>query len=86
MAPRQASPFGNPPSPLFRTCRIHQPCSPLFLPVHLSAPTYLQVLKSTSVSLWVRNMELSCFGVLLGAGCVWFKDGEAVSKNGFFYG
>eukprot|EP00903_Cladosiphon_okamuranus_P005591 g5563.t1 len=45
-----------------------------------------KVLKGTSVSLWVRNMQLSGFGVLLGVGCVWFKDGEAVSEHGFFYG
>ncbi|CAB1102017.1 unnamed protein product [Ectocarpus sp. CCAP 1310/34] len=45
-----------------------------------------KVLKGTSVSLWVRNMQLSGFGILLGAGCVWFKDGQAVSENGFFYG
>lgn len=63
---------------------------------HLTPPLYknlvcsflylLQVLKGTSVSLWVRNMQLSGFGILLGAGCVWFKDGQAVSENGFFYG
>ncbi|CAN0344263.1 unnamed protein product, partial [Scytosiphon promiscuus] len=45
-----------------------------------------KVLKGTSVSLWVRNMQLSGFGVLLGAGCVWVKDGDAVLENGFFYG
>lgn len=50
------------------------------------ASPYFQVLKGTSVSLWVRNMQLSGFGVLLGAGCVWIKDGEAVSQHGFFYG
>lgn len=45
-----------------------------------------QMLKGTAVSLWVRNMQLSFFGVLLGAVIVWSKDGEAVSENGFFYG
>ncbi|CAN0154192.1 unnamed protein product, partial [Hapterophycus canaliculatus] len=45
-----------------------------------------KVLKGTSVSLWVRNMQLSGFGVLLGAGCVCVKDGNAVWENGFFYG
>ncbi|CAM9175075.1 unnamed protein product, partial [Hapterophycus canaliculatus] len=45
-----------------------------------------QVLKGTSVSLWVRNIQLSSYGVLLGAWCVWVKDWEAVSQNGFFHG
>lgn len=50
------------------------------------ARAFVQVLKGSSVSLWVRNLQLSAFGVLLGAGCVWFKDGEAVRQQGFFYG
>ncbi|CAM9776003.1 unnamed protein product [Scytosiphon promiscuus] len=45
-----------------------------------------KVLKGTSVSLWVRNMQLSGFGVLLGFLCVCVKDGDAVLENGFFYG
>lgn len=45
-----------------------------------------KVLKGSSTSLWVRNMQLSTFGILLGAACVWTKDGDAVARNGFFYG
>ncbi|CAM9934372.1 unnamed protein product, partial [Scytosiphon promiscuus] len=45
-----------------------------------------KVLKGTSVSLWMRNIQLSTYGVMLGAWCVWVKDREAVSQNGFFYG
>lgn len=70
-------------------CSIHDDDDPLSLPPSFPPRThgaYLQVLKGTSVSLWVRNMQLSGFGMLLGVGCVWVKDGEAVRENGFFYG
>lgn len=52
-------------------------------------PTHLllsQVLKGTAISLWVRNMQLSGFGIMLGLVCVWSKDGVSVANNGFFYG
>lgn len=45
-----------------------------------------QVLKGTNVSLWVRNMQLSTIGIMIGATFVWLKDGDEVAENGFFYG
>lgn len=44
------------------------------------------MLKGTPVSLWVRNMQLSGFGVLVGAFLVWRVDGKKVAEYGFFYG
>lgn len=44
-----------------------------------------KILKGAAkVSLWVRNIQLGFFGFVLGIGAVYFKDGEAVAKDGFF--
>jgi len=44
-----------------------------------------KILKGAAkVSLWIRNIQLGFFGFVLGIGAVYFKDGEAVAKDGFF--
>jgi len=51
------------------------------------AGCYLErVLQGCGTSLWVRNLQLSTWGILLGGISVAAKDGRRVAENGFFYG
>eukprot|EP00613_Pedinella_sp_CCMP2098_P074958 CAMPEP_0171912806 /NCGR_PEP_ID=MMETSP0993-20121228/11370_1 /TAXON_ID=483369 /ORGANISM="non described non described, Strain CCMP2098" /LENGTH=588 /DNA_ID=CAMNT_0012546717 /DNA_START=43 /DNA_END=1809 /DNA_ORIENTATION=+ len=51
------------------------------------AGCYLErVLKGSSTSLWVRNLQLGAWGSLLGVASVALKDGRSVVQQGFFYG
>ena len=43
-----------------------------------------KVLKSSEVSLWVRNVELALIGIVAGLGGVWYSDAKAVGTQGFF--
>ncbi|KAH0478304.1 MAG: uncharacterized protein KVP18_002273 [Porospora cf. gigantea A] len=45
-----------------------------------------KILKNTKSSIWLRNIQLSIFGVVLGlVGVIW-NDGPAVADQGFFQG
>ncbi|XP_035676721.1 UDP-galactose translocator-like isoform X2 [Branchiostoma floridae] len=44
-----------------------------------------KVLKGSVASVWVRNIQLAFFSILLGLISMWTKDGAAVSEKGFFY-
>ena len=43
-----------------------------------------KILKGTKQSVWLRNIQLSVFGVVLGLGTVIVKDFSAVLDKGFF--
>lgn len=45
-----------------------------------------KILKGSSASVWVRNVQLGLFGTGLGLMGMWWNDGAAISQNGFFYG
>lgn len=45
-----------------------------------------KVLKNTPVSIWLRNIQLALFGTLLSLVGVYWRDAEAVRKNGFLQG
>ncbi|XP_046846190.1 UDP-N-acetylglucosamine transporter-like isoform X2 [Xenia sp. Carnegie-2017] len=45
-----------------------------------------KVLKTSQLSLWMRNVQLAIFGSILGLAAVFSNDGSAVWKNGFFQG
>ncbi|KAI6184182.1 putative UDP-galactose translocator [Aphelenchoides bicaudatus] len=45
-----------------------------------------KILKGSSVSLWMRNLQLAFFSVIGGFFMVYTYDGAAVSKDGFFQG
>ncbi|RWS17090.1 UDP-N-acetylglucosamine transporter-like protein [Dinothrombium tinctorium] len=45
-----------------------------------------KLIKSTPQSLWIRNIQLSFFGFLLGAAAVLFQDFTLVRMHGFFQG
>lgn len=40
----------------------------------------------TNKSLWLRNIQLGCYGAMLGILVVFVNDKEAVERYGFFYG
>ncbi|CAM9686222.1 unnamed protein product [Chrysoparadoxa australica] len=53
----------------------------------LAGVWFEQQLKGCRTSLWVRNMQLAGYGVLIGLGGVWFGgDAPRVLQNGFFHG
>ncbi|EJD74349.1 UGT1 protein [Loa loa] len=45
-----------------------------------------KVLKSSSVSLWMRNLQLAFFSIFGGFFMVWFYDFKQVNEHGFFQG
>ncbi|CAL8369860.1 unnamed protein product [Lota lota] len=45
-----------------------------------------KILKGSSASVWVRNVQLGVFGTALGMLGMWWKDGEAVAEKGFLFG
>uniref|UniRef100_UPI00398F06C0 UDP-galactose translocator n=1 Tax=Pristiophorus japonicus TaxID=55135 RepID=UPI00398F06C0 len=44
-----------------------------------------RILKGSSTSVWLRNVQLGMFGTLLGLAAMWSKDGTAVAERGFFH-
>ncbi|XP_062891482.1 UDP-galactose translocator [Mobula hypostoma] len=44
-----------------------------------------RILKGTSASIWLRNIQLGLFGTLLGLGAMMSKDGPAIAQKGFFF-
>ncbi|XP_060679251.1 UDP-galactose translocator isoform X2 [Hemiscyllium ocellatum] len=44
-----------------------------------------KILKGTSASIWLRNVQLGIFGTLLGLAALWGKDGPAIAEKGFFF-
>ena len=45
-----------------------------------------KTLKGSSVSLWVRNVQLCSIGVVMGVVTMWISDGDEIRDKGFFYG
>eukprot|EP00118_Oscarella_pearsei_P005679 m.26126 g.26126 ORF g.26126 m.26126 type:complete len:379 (+) comp29136_c0_seq2:45-1181(+) len=45
-----------------------------------------KILKQTKGSVWLRNVQLGLFGIVIGLAGVVIKDGSKVAENGFFYG
>lgn len=45
-----------------------------------------KILKGSSASVWVRNVQLGIFGTALGLLGLWWNDGAAVARSGFFFG
>lgn len=45
-----------------------------------------KLLKTSTKSLWVRNVQLAGFGIPIGLVTVLLQDGSKVKENGFFYG
>ncbi|XP_077319391.1 UDP-galactose translocator isoform X1 [Lithobates pipiens] len=45
-----------------------------------------RILKGSSASVWLRNIQLGIFGTALGLLAMWQQDGAAVAERGFFFG
>ncbi|CAJ0570111.1 unnamed protein product, partial [Mesorhabditis spiculigera] len=45
-----------------------------------------KILKTTNVTLWMRNLQLAFFSIFGGFFMCWLYDSEAISTNGFFQG
>ncbi|XP_053551580.1 UDP-galactose translocator [Bombina bombina] len=45
-----------------------------------------RILKGSSASVWLRNVQLGIFGTALGLLAMWQQDGAAVAEHGFFFG
>merc|ERR1712062_56064 len=45
-----------------------------------------KILKGSDVSVWMRNVQLSMLSVPFGIVAVFFKHGNEISENGFFFG
>lgn len=45
-----------------------------------------KILKGSKVSVWMRNVQLGMYGIVIGLFGMWFKDGEKVQESGFFIG
>uniref|UniRef100_A0A8C6WMZ1 Solute carrier family 35 member 2 n=1 Tax=Neogobius melanostomus TaxID=47308 RepID=A0A8C6WMZ1_9GOBI len=45
-----------------------------------------KILKGSSASVWMRNVQLGLFGMALGLLGMWWNDGAAISEKGFFFG
>ncbi|XP_001372109.3 UDP-galactose translocator [Monodelphis domestica] len=45
-----------------------------------------KILKGSSGSVWLRNVQLGLFGTLLGLAGLWWAEGGAVASRGFFFG
>lgn len=45
-----------------------------------------KILKGSSGSVWLRNLQLGLFGTVLGLVGLWWAEGAAVAHRGFFFG
>ncbi|KAM4663895.1 UDP-galactose translocator [Discoglossus pictus] len=45
-----------------------------------------RILKGSSASVWLRNVQLGIFGTVLGLLAMWQQDGASVAEHGFFHG
>ncbi|XP_061591667.1 UDP-galactose translocator isoform X2 [Cololabis saira] len=45
-----------------------------------------KILKGSSASVWMRNVQLGIFGTVLGLLGLWWNDGPAIAERGFLYG
>ncbi|XP_004872023.1 UDP-galactose translocator isoform X4 [Heterocephalus glaber] len=45
-----------------------------------------KILKGSSGSVWLRNLQLGLFGTALGLVGLWWAEGSAVAHRGFFFG
>ncbi|XP_026223137.1 UDP-galactose translocator isoform X1 [Anabas testudineus] len=45
-----------------------------------------KILKGSSASVWIRNVQLGIFGTVLGLLGMWWNDGAAIAERGFLFG
>ena len=52
----------------------------------LAGVYFEMILKESDMSVWMRNVQLGFFGVVIGLFGAYVKDGALISQYGFFYG
>ncbi|CAL1283517.1 unnamed protein product [Larinioides sclopetarius] len=45
-----------------------------------------KLVKSSAQSLWIRNIQLALFSIILGSLAIYIQDSKAVAEHGFFQG
>jgi UDP-sugar transporter A1/2/3 len=45
-----------------------------------------RIIKQTSTSLWIRNIQLGIFSILFSLIGMWIQDGTEILRHGFFHG
>ncbi|GBN43641.1 UDP-N-acetylglucosamine transporter [Araneus ventricosus] len=45
-----------------------------------------KLVKSSPQSLWIRNIQLALFSIILGSLAIYMQDSKAVAEHGFFQG
>lgn len=70
--------------PFCRVRRAYSLFSLCCLRTHPLLHLHLSFQGTSSTSLWMRNIQLGSFGILIGLCTVVLKDGAAVASRGFF--
>lgn len=52
----------------------------------LAGVYFEMILKTSDVTVWMRNVQLGLYGFVIGLVGSLLKDGAAIAENGFFYG
>ena len=52
----------------------------------LAGVYFEKILKTSDVSVWIRNIQLGLFGIVVGIITMYLSDGAEVKAKGFFYG
>jgi UDP-galactose transporter len=45
-----------------------------------------KILKGSKASVWLRNVQLGMYGIVIGWIGMWIKDGKKIQESGFFTG
>ena len=45
-----------------------------------------KILKGSKASVWLRNVQLGMYGIVIGLVGMWIKDGDKIKESGFFTG
>jgi UDP-galactose transporter len=52
----------------------------------LAGVYFEKILKTSDVSVWIRNIQLGLFGIVVGVITMYLSDGPEVKVKGFFHG
>eukprot|EP00918_Siedleckia_nematoides_P042609 GHVU01093098.1.p1 GENE.GHVU01093098.1~~GHVU01093098.1.p1 ORF type:complete len:361 (+),score=27.86 GHVU01093098.1:310-1392(+) len=52
----------------------------------LAGVTLEKLLKDSSQSIWIRNIQLATYGVVVGLAAAWKEDGDVIARDGFYRG
>lgn len=53
----------------------------------ISTGVYFEkILKGSKGSIWLRNVQLGMYGIVIGLVGMWVKDGDKIMESGFLFG